>query len=84
MAGLIGSGRTETLRTIFGLDARRSAATVVVAGAAPAPRTPWARIRQGLGLLSEDRQGEGLALTRSLADNITLSRLRPLPAASAC
>jgi ribose transport system ATP-binding protein len=38
---------------------------------------PSARISQGLGLLSEDRQGEGLALPLSLTDNITLSRLRP-------
>jgi ribose transport system ATP-binding protein len=75
LAGLIGAGRTETLRAVFGLDAAE-AGTVVLAGTA-AEGGPRARIRRGLGLLSEDRQGEGLALNRSLTDNITLSRLRP-------
>ncbi len=75
LAGLVGAGRTETLRTIFGLDAAERG-TVTVAGRAGAAH-PSARIGQGMGLLSEDRQGEGLALPRSLTDNITLSRLRP-------
>jgi len=76
LAGLIGAGRTETLRTIFGLDAAESG-TVTVAGQPAGRLTPWRMIARGLGLLSEDRQGEGLALTRSLADNITLSRFGP-------
>jgi ribose transport system ATP-binding protein len=76
IAGLIGSGRTELLRTLFGLDEAESG-TVVVSGAELAGRTPWTRIRSGLGLLSEDRQGEGLALTMSVADNVTLSDLAP-------
>jgi ribose transport system ATP-binding protein len=76
IAGLIGSGRTETLRALFGLDEVEGGA-VVVSGAALSGRRPWTRIRRGLGLLSEDRQGEGLALNLSVADNMTLSRLRP-------
>ena len=75
-AGLIGAGRTEILRTIFGLDDTVSGRLAVAGGPAGFSR-PWARIGLGIGLLSEDRQGEGLALNRSLADNITLSRLRP-------
>jgi ribose transport system ATP-binding protein len=75
LAGLIGSGRTETLRTIFGLDGVESGAALV--GGRLGASNPNARIKQGMGLLSEDRQGEGLALTRSLTDNITLSRLGP-------
>jgi ribose transport system ATP-binding protein len=75
LAGLIGAGRTETVRAIFGLDGT-TAGRIAVAGVSGGAR-PRARIRQGLGLLSEDRQGEGLALNRSLTDNITLSRLRP-------
>jgi ribose transport system ATP-binding protein len=39
--------------------------------------TPRGRIDQGLGLLSEDRKGEGLALIQSIADNLTYTRLRP-------
>ncbi len=75
LAGLVGAGRTETLRALFGLDASDRGG-VEVEGR-PGRSAPQHRIRQGLGLLSEDRQGEGLALTRTLTDNITLSRLRP-------
>ena len=76
VAGLIGSGRTEVLRTLFGLD-EIEGGTVVVSGAKLAGRRPWTRIRHGLGLLSEDRQGEGLALALSVAGNVTLSDLSP-------
>jgi ribose transport system ATP-binding protein len=76
VAGLIGSGRTEMLRTVFGLDAVEGGC-LVVSGIEAAKGTPWARIRQGFGLLSEDRQGEGLALPLSVADNITLSHFSP-------
>ncbi len=76
IAGLIGSGRTELLRTVFGLDPLESG-TVVVSGVETSGGAPWSRIEQGLGLLSEDRQGEGLALGQSLADNLTLSDFSP-------
>jgi ribose transport system ATP-binding protein len=75
IAGLIGAGRTETLRAIFGLDGLEGGSIAVSGGTGGGK--PWTMIRLGLGLLSEDRQGEGLALNRSLVDNITLSRLRP-------
>lgn len=76
IAGLIGSGRTEFLRSLFGLDVLEDG-VVEIRGAAAPGRAPWHRIRQGLGLLSEDRQGEGLAVTRSVADNLTLSDFSP-------
>ena len=76
IAGLIGSGRTEMLRTLFGLD-EAEAGSIVVSGFAISGARPWARISRGLGLLSEDRQGEGLALGRSVADNMTLSDFSP-------
>ncbi len=76
IAGLIGSGRTEMLRTLFGLDPVESG-RVEVAGAPAAGRTPRSRIRQGFGLLSEDRGGEGLALSMTVADNIALSDFKP-------
>jgi ribose transport system ATP-binding protein len=63
------------LRTIFGLDAVRGG-RVRVAGFS-SRHTPAARIRAGLGLVSEDRKGEGLAQDRSIADNMTMSRLGP-------
>jgi len=79
LAGLIGAGRTELVRTIFGLDpVRAGRITVAVAGSGWATDTgapPHRRLAQGVGMLSEDRKAEGLALPMSLADNITLSRL---------
>ncbi|MFM7845760.1 MAG: sugar ABC transporter ATP-binding protein [Planctomycetota bacterium] len=75
LAGLVGAGRTETLRTLFGLEPTRGGEILVAGQRTPA--TPRGRIRAGLGLLSEDRKGEGLAQTRSLNDNITYSHLAP-------
>jgi ribose transport system ATP-binding protein len=76
IAGLIGSGRTEMLRTIFGLESIQRG-SLTIAEVTSARGTSWSRIEQGLGFLSEDRQGEGLALGRSLADNLTLSNFSP-------
>ncbi len=64
VAGLVGSGRTELLRLIVGLD-ERVHGTVQVRG------------EKGVGLLSEDRGGEGLMLARSIAENVTLSKSGP-------
>jgi ribose transport system ATP-binding protein len=75
IAGLVGAGRTELLRALFALDPVRTG-RVPVPGYAPRHH-PTARIRSGLGLVSEDRKSEGLAHTRSIADNTTLSRLGP-------
>lgn len=75
ISGLVGAGRTELLRCLFGLDATRSGQVRV---ASNLPRaTPADRIRAGLGFVSEDRKTEGLAQTRSIADNATLSHLKP-------
>jgi ribose transport system ATP-binding protein len=76
IAGLVGSGRTELLRAVFGLDRVRSGEVRV--GAFSRPANPQQRLRQGVGLLSEDRKGEGLATALPLAHNLTLSRLEPL------
>jgi ribose transport system ATP-binding protein len=75
LAGLVGAGRTELMRTIFALDAVRSGRVRV--GAVLPADTPRARIGAGLGFVSEDRKQEGLAMGRSIADNVTYSRLRP-------
>lgn len=75
IAGLIGAGRTELMRTIFGLDAVRSGQIKVKTWSGAA--TPAERWDQGVGLVSEDRKVEGLALSLSIADNLTLSDLKP-------
>lgn len=78
IAGLVGAGRTELLRTIFGLDRVRDGTVRVAAYTGPA--SPRRRLAQGVGLLSEDRKVEGLALGLSVAENLTLSK--PLPVGS--
>ncbi|HMF98375.1 MAG TPA: sugar ABC transporter ATP-binding protein [Vicinamibacterales bacterium] len=75
IAGLLGAGRTRLLRTIFGLEPVRSGRIRVAAYTGPA--APYDRWQQGLGMLSEDRTGEGLARNLSIADNMTLSHLAP-------
>lgn len=74
--GLVGAGRTESLRTLFGLDVLRKGVIEVDAKTGGAA-TPRQRIRQGLGLLSEDRKQEGLALSQNITDNLTYSWLTP-------
>ncbi|MBC8009487.1 MAG: sugar ABC transporter ATP-binding protein [Burkholderiales bacterium] len=74
IAGLIGAGRTETLRALFGLEAV-TGGTIKIKGRPAAPASPRVRWAQGLGLVSEDRKTEGLAQNLSIAENLTLSKL---------
>jgi ribose transport system ATP-binding protein len=76
VAGLVGAGRTETVRACFGLD-QLAAGRVLVLGRESSHSTPHRRLLEGIGLLSENRKEEGLMLNRSLADNLTLTRHRP-------
>ncbi len=77
LAGLVGAGRTEVLRAIFGAD-RPDEGVVKVDGQAVAPGDPGAAVRAGLGLLTEDRKQQGLALERSIRENTTLACLEQL------
>ena len=77
IAGLIGTGRTEMLRALFGLD-RQKAGTVWLWSKESSHGTPSSRLGEGVGLLSENRKEEGLLLNRSLADNLTLTRFSPV------
>jgi ribose transport system ATP-binding protein len=87
IAGLVGAGRTELLRAIFGLDAvRRGEVKLALhagsassqAGAGARSASPSRRWAQGVGMVSEDRKTEGLALGLSVTDNLTLTRLPAL------
>ena len=76
IAGLLGAGRTRLLRAIFGLEPVASGRIKLgVFSGAAAPHERW---RQGMGMLSEDRGGEGLARGLSVADNLTATRLSGL------
>ena len=74
IAGLMGSGRTPLVRALFGLD-RAESGTITLKGKSISARGggPALRLLQGLGYLSEDRKGEGLALSVPIADNMTMT-----------
>jgi len=74
IAGLMGSGRTNVVRTIFGLDKRVSGSIRVKNQTQGV--TPAQRLSQRVGYLSEDRKNEGLAITLSIADNVTITRFK--------
>jgi ribose transport system ATP-binding protein len=76
-AGLKGSGVTELLKTLFGA-LRKDGGEVVVGGREVAIRKPRDAIRTGIGMLTNDRQKEGLALRRGVEENITISSLERL------
>jgi ABC-type sugar transport system ATPase subunit len=74
LAGLIGSGRSEVARAVFGAD-RPAAGEVEVAGRRVRNRTPRNGVRAGIAMLPEDRKTQGLHMLRSIADNVTLPHL---------
>jgi ribose transport system ATP-binding protein len=71
IAGLVGAGRTELLRAVFGLDSVKSGDVKV--GSFSGASSPDRRWSQRVGIVSEDRKSEGLALGLSIADNTTLA-----------
>jgi ribose transport system ATP-binding protein len=75
IAGLMGAGRSEMVRALFGID-KAAAGTIELTGRTASARggKPSTRLLQGLGYLSEDRKNEGLTLPLSIADNITMTR----------
>ncbi len=75
MAGLVGAGRTEVVRAIFGLDPHESG-EVFMNGKPVEIKTVSDAIREGIIMLSEDRKLEGLVLIRSIAENIGLPNLK--------
>ncbi len=74
LAGLLGSGRTELARTIFGADVADEG-EIKVNGSAVRVRGPRDAVRAGIGLVSEDRKVEGIVPALSVRDNILLAAL---------
>ena len=77
LAGLVGAGRTETVRLIFGADVRE-AGEIRLDGKALGNRSPQEAIAAGFGLLTEDRKLQGLVLPHSVRDNFSLPNLQRL------
>lgn len=73
IAGLVGAGRTELMRAIFGLDKVKDGQITI--GKFSGTGKPAQRWQAGVGMVSEDRKQEGLALNLSIANNITLPKL---------
>jgi rhamnose transport system ATP-binding protein len=77
LAGLVGSGRTEVARAIFGID-RYDVGTVEVNGRRLPGGSPSAAMRVGLGLVPEDRRQQGLVMEMTVLRNIALGSLKSL------
>ena len=82
ISGLIGAGRTELLRLIYGADLADSG-TVAVGSALQVVsiRSPADAVKQGIALITEDRKGEGLLLTQSISANIGLGNMHRVSSA---
>jgi ribose transport system ATP-binding protein len=74
LAGLLGAGRTELARVVFGADPS-SGGRVLMHGREITPKTPRDAIAAGIGLLPEDRKRQGLVLALSVCENIGLPSL---------
>ncbi len=78
-AGLMGSGRTETLRAVFGADRPDAGEVYLYGSQRPARiRSPRDAVRRGIALLTEDRKSQGLLLPLSVRVNVTLANLLPV------
>ncbi len=75
--GLVGAGRTEVVRTLFGID-KASGGTMCIEGKPYNPRSPQDAMQNGIALVPEDRQKQGLVLRMSLTRNISLPMLTKL------
>jgi rhamnose transport system ATP-binding protein len=77
LAGLVGAGRSEVARAIFGID-RYDGGRVAMTGKPLRAGSPTAAMDAGIGLVPEDRRQQGLVMEMSIARNITLASLRRL------
>ena len=74
ISGLVGSGRSETMRAIFGLDPLESG-TMYLDGKEITNKSPRSAIKKGICMVNEDRKNYGLCLLRSIRENISLPNL---------
>ena len=77
IAGLVGAGRTELVRAIFGAD-QKDCGEVIIKGLKTKIKAPSDSIKNGIALLTEDRKLHGLVLKSSIRNNITLANLKKI------
>jgi rhamnose transport system ATP-binding protein len=75
LAGLVGAGRSEFARCVFGADRMHRGAVRIAGSDWLTPSSPADVMAHGLAMIPEDRKGQGLVLQRSLADNLALASL---------
>jgi len=78
IGGLMGAGRTELLKHLFGAWGRRTAGELLLDGKALRAAHPWDTLAAGLALVSEDRRRDGLVLEQSVGFNLSLSTVSAL------
>ncbi len=76
-SGVMGAGRTEIMRCIFGLD-QATEGSIFVDGKRLNVKKPMDAINAGIAMLTEDRKGDGLVLCRSIRENIALASLNKM------
>ena len=74
LGGLVGSGRTEVARLIFGAD-KLDSGTITYNGKRLQPRSPRDAVRAGIGLVPEDRKQQGVVLDKPIRTNVTMARM---------
>ena len=77
IAGLGGSGRTETAKLLFGADKKKSG-NILLNGKTITTSSPMMAVKQGIGFVSEDRKEEGVFLDLSVKENISLTNLKAI------
>ena len=77
IAGLVGSGRTELARALYGLDKLKTG-EILINGEKVRFKGPVDAVNHGMFLAPEDRRGQALVLVRSICDNISLSNLKKI------
>ncbi len=75
ISGLVGSGRTETMRAIFGADPL-DGGRIILNGKEISIKSPMKAVKHGIGMLPEDRKAHGVLLNMPIRNNITLTRLK--------
>lgn len=77
LGGLVGSGRTELARAIFGADPI-SSGSMTLNGRPYHPRSPGRAVKAGVGLVPEDRKGQGIVLEMAIRKNVTMAKTEPV------
>jgi ribose transport system ATP-binding protein len=77
LGGLVGAGRTELARLLFGVD-RPQEGSMTLQGKPYAPRSPSDAVQSGVGFVPEERRVEGLILSKSIAFNVSLANLQSI------